>query len=149
MPSFDSRYFFDKDILTPYVRDNYPHRRHNPVRVGMRRFLFAYVCPRHGDKGIIAQSINGKRTFLQACDFHWVALSGRTSLPAAAGLDLPFARSDDEYRFFRCLALALEDSSPLTSVDFFCRWSGICHVSQSIMDEIYTPPPIRVDFRNI
>lgn len=76
-------------------------------------------------------------------------LGGQDSLSVAAGFDLPFARSDDRYTFWRWLALAVEKNTPCFGGEFFHHWRGIRNVPQLVTDEVYKRLSLPADFLNV
>lgn len=137
VPWFDSRDVSEEDILMPYSRnDHLPDDI--PLFAMECEVVLSHMCAVYAELEVpVHGNLSARERFVRACDFTWATLVGRTSLPATAGLNLPFASSDDKYTFCRWLALPLVDSSPQFSGGFICHCHGICNVSQLIIDEVY------------
>lgn len=87
-----------------------------------------------------------RERFEHVCGASWIMRGGRDFPPPAAGLGLPFDRSDDEYLFCRALALVLEKDARYIGCEFFHLWRRICNVSELATDKVYARPSIPADF---
>lgn len=65
---------------------------------------------------------------------HWRMIDGRLLLPEAAGIDLLFARSDDENIF--CRWLTLEEGAPHFGGELFSLWRGLCNVMKLVREKV-------------
>lgn len=101
---------------------------------------FTLEAPAHG-------RLLARARFVQACKFYWEALSGKMSLLGAAIVDLSFTRANDEYNFFRLMALALAETSTQFGENFFCQGRIVCSVSQLVMEEVFARASIPPGYR--
>lgn len=101
VPWFDSRRVSDEDIVMLYGRDDHLTDQIPLFALKCDDFL-SFLCALDAELEVSAHSrFLARKRFVRACGIHWAALGGRISSPAAAGLDLLFARSDDMYTFCR------------------------------------------------
>lgn len=118
-PWFDSRYVLDDNTIVPYACSDHLLDNIHLIALNWDGFRL-HICavdnelenPKLGHS-------SAQERFVHACGVQWELLGGRGLLPAAAGFDLSFARSEDDFTFFCWLVLPSEEDAPRFGDEFF------------------------------